>query len=101
MDRLQSTTEIDYYVYLTITSPSTTELATRMTAFVDRLQMIHEYLPLRCVPLKILEWGPAADRMRDPQRAATNNQFAAVAAWLDEIERRFPGVSTPIEDVPR
>ena len=99
--RIRESTQIDYYVYLTITTPTTTELAAKMSHFVDRLQTVGEYLPLRCVPLKIIEWGPMAGRMTPTTTEALHNQFAVVDAWLTETSRRFPGVAVPIEDVPR
>ncbi|TDX04018.1 radical SAM protein [Kribbella sp. VKM Ac-2566] len=99
--RLRETTRIDYYVYLTITTPTTVGLVQRMRAFVDGLQKIHEWLPLRCVPLKILEWGPVTPRLTPERQEALQHQIAAVDAWREEIERRFPGAKPAIEDVPR
>jgi uncharacterized Fe-S cluster-containing radical SAM superfamily protein len=101
--RLREDSRIDYYVYLTITTPNTTDLAAKMARLVDRLQAIGEYVPLRCVPLKILEWGPMAARMTPATTAALQNQHAAVDAWLTEVHRRFPGTlaSVNVEDVPR
>ena len=99
--RLRETTRIDYYVYLTITCASTADLGEKMRAFFDRLQGIHEYLPLRCVPLKILEWGPVTPRMNPARAAALTNQYAAVDAWLNELNRRLPGSAGPIAEVPR
>jgi uncharacterized Fe-S cluster-containing radical SAM superfamily protein len=99
--RLRETTSIDYYVYLTITTPTTSDLSAKMRAFVDRLQAIHEWLPLRCVPLKILEWSPVTPRLTNEHMDALQNQHAAVEVWLEEIARRFPGTNLAIEDVPR
>lgn len=99
--RLRTTTSIDYYVYLTITTPTTVDIEEHMRLFVDRLQSIHEYLPLRCVPLKILEWGPVSRRLNPDRVAAMTNQYRAVELWLTELARRFPGVEEPIENVPR
>jgi uncharacterized Fe-S cluster-containing radical SAM superfamily protein len=101
LDRLQRTTAIDYYVYLTITTPTTDDLGSAMGSLLDRLMKVHEYLPLRCVPLKVLEWGPVTPRLKPPQRTALENQMAAVAAWEAELEVRFPGARPDICDVPR
>lgn len=101
LDRIRATTSIDYYVYLTITTPASRDVSPRMAAFVDRLQAINEYLPLRCVPLKIIEWGPVAGRLSPLHAESLVNQHAAVDAWLTELDRRFPGTRPPIEDVPR
>ncbi len=101
LHRIRTTTEIDYYVYLTITTPTTTDIENRVRLFLDRLQQIHEYLPLRCVPLRILEWGPVGRRLDARRRGSMTNQHRAVEVWLTEIEARFPGVEEPIENVPR
>lgn len=101
LQRLRETTSIDYYVYLTITTPTTSDLSAKMRSFVDRLQAIHQWLPLRCVPLKVLEWGPVTPRLTEERRRALQNQHAAVEAWLEELARRFPGTNVAIEDVPR
>lgn len=101
LERLRTTTAIDYYVYITITTPNAGNLRQTMKHFVDRLQGIHEYLPLRCVPLKILEWGPVVSRLTTERRDALINQYSAVECWLTELDSRFPGTRSPIEDVPR
>lgn len=101
LQRLQHESAIDFYVYLTITTPSVEDLANRMHRFVDRLQSIDEWLPLRCVPLKVLEWGPVTSRMTPLRATALQHQFAAVEAWLTEVAKRFPGSRPPIENVPR
>jgi uncharacterized Fe-S cluster-containing radical SAM superfamily protein len=101
LDRLRRTTDIDFYVYLTITTPTTEGLEPAMRNLFDRLIEIHEYLPLRCVPLKVLEWGPVTPRLRQQHRDALNNQMAAVAEWEAELHRRFPGSLPDICDVPR
>lgn len=99
--RLREDTKIDFFVYMTITTPTTETLSGNMRAFVDRLQAIHEFLPLRCVPLKILEWGPVGPRLNDERRQALQNQFSALDAWQAEIARRFPGAIPAVVDVPR
>ncbi|GJJ16335.1 hypothetical protein MTY414_00080 [Mycolicibacterium mageritense] len=101
LHRIRTTTKIDYYVYLTITTPTTNDIEQRMRSFVDRLQSVHEYLPLRCVPLKILEWGPVSGRLNPERRNAMTNQLHAVELWLGELAARFPGVEESIENVPR
>ena len=101
LSRIRHETEIDYYVYLTITSPSTDDLRNKIRNLVDRLQWIGEYVPLRCVPLKIVEWGPVAPRMTPTTAAAIRNQHSAVTEWTAELDRRFPGVSLSVVDAPR
>lgn len=101
LSRIHHGTSIDYYVYLTITTPSVDELDRRMSTFLDRLQSIDESLPLRCVPLKVLEWGPVTRRMTMKHHEALGLQHVALGAWLEEIATRFPGAHPAIEDVSR
>jgi uncharacterized Fe-S cluster-containing radical SAM superfamily protein len=103
LERMQRETCIDFYVYATITAPSTDGLADHMAKFVDRLQRISESLPLRTVPLEILEWGPVSGRLDPSRRAALNNQYGVVSAWQEELARRFTGpeLALKITAVPR
>lgn len=82
-------TGMDLYAYATFTSPTADGLPHAMTSFVDRLQSISEGLPLRVVPLEISEYGPVVPRLRDEHRASMGVQQIAIAAWQDELDRRF------------
>jgi uncharacterized Fe-S cluster-containing radical SAM superfamily protein len=84
---------LDIYGYATFTTPSTTELAAKMTRFVDRLQGLHPNLPLRVVPLRIEVFTPVRSRMRERHEGAIQNQYAAIEAWNEELDKRF----TPAE----
>lgn len=101
LSRLQEETSIDYYVYLTITSPSLSGVESDVRQLMDRLQRISETLPLRTVPLEVLEWGPVTARMTEQTGIALQNQYVVVEHWQQELERRFPGPRGPIELVPR
>jgi uncharacterized Fe-S cluster-containing radical SAM superfamily protein len=82
-------TGMDLYGYATFTTPSADGIAAKMRAFTDRLQRIAEHLPLRVVPLEIQVWGPVAPRMRADRHASLGLQQEAIAAWRDELTRRF------------
>jgi uncharacterized Fe-S cluster-containing radical SAM superfamily protein len=82
-------TGMDLYGYATFTTPSAGGIAAKMRAFTDRLQRIAEHLPLRVVPLEIQVWGPVAPRMRADRHASLGLQQEAIAAWRDELTRRF------------
>lgn len=103
LDRLQSETTIDYYLYATFTTPSPDGLDGAMARFVDRLQAISETLPLRTVPLKIVEWGPVADRLDETRRKSLSYQQDAVDRWLAELEIRFTAEERgrTITEIPR
>jgi len=82
---------IDLYAYVTLTTPHVERIPDQMAAFVDRLQGIHEHLPLRTVPLLIREFSPVSTRMTAQRRLALENQWRAVDAWERERQRRFTG----------
>ncbi len=80
---------IDIYAYATFTTPSRQHVRDDMRAFVDRLQMLDTYLPLRTVPLEIQVFTPVEKRINEGLREALTNQYAAVEAWLEELQSRF------------
>lgn len=94
---------IDIYAYVTFTTPNRNSVSDDMRRFVDRLQSLHEYLPLRTIPLKIKVFTPVKQRITKPifQTALDNQQFA-VEAWKKEIENRFTCSerSAKITDIP-
>ena len=88
MKRL-ATVGIDLYAYATFTTPTRNHIADDMARFVDSLQAIHPNLPLRTVPLNIQVFTPAAKRIHEIHTEAMHNQHYAVAAWQNELGRRF------------
>lgn len=90
MQRLVAT-GFDVYGYATFTSDQDKNLSTRMSDFVDRLQsQVHPLFPLRTVPLRISEYTPTKSRMRPEHRRALSIQNDAAAAWIEELNKRFP-----------
>jgi uncharacterized Fe-S cluster-containing radical SAM superfamily protein len=89
MDRLLTETNIDLYAYATFTSPTDEQLDIRMTTFVDSLQALNSYLPLRVVPLRITEFTPTRSRMTDAHRRAVAIQEDAIGAWNAQLDSRF------------
>jgi uncharacterized Fe-S cluster-containing radical SAM superfamily protein len=102
MHRLLDETPLDLYCYVTLTSPDDSDVAAKMASFIDRLQEVDENLPLRTVPLEISVFTPVGSRLTDTHRRALEIQNKAVAAWSEELERRFGTEQreTPITDVP-
>lgn len=84
-----ATLGIDLYAYTTFTAPTTHDLTNKMSGFVDRLQRIRHNLPLRTVPLHVQEFTPVGPRLDAVKRSALTNQHDAVAAWNEQLERRF------------
>ncbi len=93
---------VDLYAYATFTGPDSSAVPSGMPAFVDRLQSIHELLPLRTVPLEVSLWGPVHSRMGPSRRQALDVQQRAIEAWNHELDRRFRGDlrALPISSVP-
>ena len=80
---------LDQYAYVTFTSPTSNRITDRVRRFVDRLQMVHQNLPLRTVPLEIQMFAPVYRRVGQEQREALKVQHRAVEAWCNEIEDRY------------
>lgn len=81
---------IDLYAYVTLTSISSSDAPNNVPRFIDRLQEIHKYLPLRTVPLEIKPFKAARKRMQGhEQQDAIRNQWQAVEIWSKEIKQRF------------
>lgn len=101
MGRLVSS-GMDLYAYVTLTTPESDTIANELPRFVDRLQQIHENLPLRTVPLEIQEFTPTLKRLDESRRTALQNQWRAIEMWQRELEGRFSSFlrELPITSVP-
>jgi uncharacterized Fe-S cluster-containing radical SAM superfamily protein len=88
---------IDLYAYVTLTTANADGLSDRMARFVDRLQSLDANLPLRTIPLEIRVFSPVGPRMDEARRQAIVHQNLAVAAWNQELARRY---TTTLRDQP-
>lgn len=89
MGRLLVETAIDLYCYVTLTTAESAGIEAGVRAFVDRLQLLDERLPLRMVPLEITVFTPVRARIRPEHERALSLQQQACAAWQAELESRF------------
>ncbi|MBO1223789.1 MAG: radical SAM protein [Candidatus Scalindua sediminis] len=80
---------IDLYAYTTFTTPTKRNIYDDMKRFIDQLQELHENLPLRTIPLEIIEFTPVIRRLNEIRRKALKNQWIAVEIWSKELEERF------------
>ncbi len=80
---------IDMYAYVTLTSPTRERVPERIRTFVDKLQSLHQNLPLRTVPLEIRVFTPVRRRLGVESNDALEIQHAAVEAWNKELEERY------------
>jgi len=91
-DRLKRLVELglDLYVYVTFTTDDISNLAITVSQFADRLQRIHENLPLRVVPLRVVPFTPTLARLNDTRTLAIRLQGEVLAEWCRILEYRFP-----------
>jgi hypothetical protein len=80
---------IDLYAYATFTTPCAIGVADDVARFVERLQLLDEYLPLRLVPLEIRGFSPVKRRLNPAKNTAMVYQEIAIEAWVKELERRY------------
>jgi hypothetical protein len=80
---------IDLYCYVTLTAETKTDFSFTIPKFLDKIQKIHEMLPLRIVPLKISQFTPVKSRMDDTFNDMIKGQFKALEVWQKELENRF------------
>jgi uncharacterized Fe-S cluster-containing radical SAM superfamily protein len=83
------TLNLDIYAYATFTSPNPHNISDDIARFVDRLQVLNEYLPLRTVPLEIQLFRPVLDRMTVKKDEALKHQWIAIEAWQKELQDRY------------
>ena len=93
---------LDMYGYVTFTTPEICELKSKINIFLDRLQNINYYLPLRVIPLEIQTYNANINRIGDIQKVAIQNQYDVVEAWSNELENRYNNyeLDITISDVP-
>lgn len=95
---------LDLYGYVTLTSPYADHVTAGVADLMDRLQELDANFPLRVVPLKIQVFTPVKIRLakHDGRERSLAIQEEAVAAWNNEMRRRFSqsARTVPICDVP-
>lgn len=79
----------DTYGYITLTTDNMDNIKTNIAKFMDNLQLIRDWLPLKIVPLKIVKFTPTSFRMEKRHETALRNQFMVLDVWQEEIEKRF------------
>ena len=94
---------VDTYAYVTITNDAPeSEIPDLVNGLLDRLQDVHELLPLRTVPLEIALFGPVLPRIREQHQRSLRKQLLAVEAWSSGLEARFSSRlrATPMTEIP-
>lgn len=80
---------LDLYCYITLTASTKTNFNKVIPEFLDGIQNISHNLPLRIVPLKIMEFTPVVPRMNETFRDMIEGQYLAIEVWQRELEKRF------------
>jgi len=80
---------LDLYGYVTFTTNNIDNLNEDMNRFVSKLKKIHPLLPLRIVPLKIIEFTPVKERMNLSYELALENQELVYEAWIQELNASY------------
>ena len=88
MERLLSL-GLKMYGYATFTTQNGKDIRDKMAKFVDRLQQINPYFPLRVIPLEIKMYKSNNKRFVNVDPDAISNQYRAIDAWRKEINSRF------------
>lgn len=80
--------DIDVYAYVTLTAPEVELVEKRINNFIDKLQAIRYYLPLRTIPLEIKKYSPISSISEVFKRALENQHFI-VKVWTDCLKERY------------
>jgi uncharacterized Fe-S cluster-containing radical SAM superfamily protein len=80
---------LDLYCYITLTSSTSTNFELAIPKFLDDVQAIDEMLPLRIVPLRVIEFTPVVSRMNDEFADMIKGQYIAAEFWKKELGKRF------------
>lgn len=82
----------DTYGYITLTTDNLDNVKENIVRFMDKLQSIRDWLPLKIVPLKIVKFTPTCSRIGKQQEIAINNQYKVLDVWQEELENRFTSI---------
>jgi uncharacterized Fe-S cluster-containing radical SAM superfamily protein len=85
LHRLHDESQINYFGYVTFTTPNAHDISTKVGIFIDRLRSVSETMPLRTVPLQILDWGPVKQRLDPTRQRAMILQGEVVEAWTARV----------------
>ena len=79
----------DIYFYVVLTLEDLHCVNRRISDFINKLQKISYYLPLRVVPIKIKRFATNEHRLSLIRENAIDTQQEVLAAWQEEISKRY------------
>lgn len=83
---------LNLFGYVTLTGDDTLSARAGVANLLDRLSAIHPRLPLRFVPLRIVNYTPTAlrNKLKDDKFALADRvQSVAIDFWMEELHSRF------------
>lgn len=80
---------IEFLAYVTLTGIEYRNISDKMNCFFDKLQAIHQDLPLRIVPLTIAPFPSWNNKIKPNQNLWTEVQRKAQHSWFEVLEQRF------------
>jgi uncharacterized Fe-S cluster-containing radical SAM superfamily protein len=92
---------IDIYCYATFTSPNTNSIQKKIKIFIERLQQINYFLPLRLIPLEVKIFSPVSPRLNYNNKSALDIQYVVIEEWKNELKSQYQKkyLETPITDI--
>jgi len=79
----------DLYAYVTLTGPRGNVTKDKLSYFMDELQKIHPFLPLRTIPLIIKNFNATSLRLNTTYKEALKEQYLAFEYWDTLLGNRF------------
>ncbi len=80
---------LDLYFYITLTATTDTDFLKSIPEFFDSAQSIHEFLPLRILPLRIFKYSTIKPRITNILENMLEGQDMALKVWMSELRKRF------------
>lgn len=81
--------KLNLYGYITLTTPTSSDVANGIPKFFDRIQKINESLILRIVPLEVFAFGAVQHRVKEVESDLLKGQYKAIEVWRNELAKRF------------
>ena len=91
LERLKKNIDLgfDTYCYVVLTCEDLENIDKRISDFIEKLQNISYYLPLRVIPIKIEKFSAVIERLNDIRNQSIINQYKVLDVWNSQIEKSY------------
>ena len=91
LSRLKKYIELgfDTYCYVTFTCKDLDNVDEKIENFIESLQAISYYLPLRVVPIKIEKFSAVIPRLNDTRELSIENQYEVLDTWNTKVKKLY------------